>query len=85
MGNEFGQGREWNVNVSLDWHLMKEHWHQGVNLAVQDLNKLYKKLPSLYDLDFQPQGFEWIDCQDSDQSVLSYIRRSRDGSLLLWY
>jgi len=83
MGNEFGQGREWNVNVSLDWHLLKEHWHQGVNLAVQDLNKLYKKLPSLYDLDFQPQGFEWIDCQDSDQSVLSYIRRSRDGSFVI--
>jgi len=83
MGNEFGQGREWNVNVSLDWHLMKEHWHQGVKLAVQDLNKLYKKLSSLHDLDFQPQGFEWIDCQDSDQSVLSYIRRSKDGSFVI--
>ena len=83
MGNEFGQGREWNVNASLDWHLLSEHWHQGMKLAVHDLNQLYKHLPALHDLDFQPQGFEWVDCQDADQSVLSYIRRARDGSFII--
>lgn len=83
MGNEFGQGREWNVNASLDWHLLNEHWHQGVKLANHDLNQLYKYLPAFHDLDFQPQGFEWIDCQDADQSVLSYMRRARDGSFII--
>jgi 1,4-alpha-glucan branching enzyme len=83
MGNEFGQGREWNVNASLDWHLLDSHWHQGVKLASHDLNHLYANLPALHDLDFQPQGFDWIDCQDMDQSVLSYIRRARDGSFVL--
>ena len=83
MGNEFGQGREWNVNASLDWHLLNEHWHQGIKLATHDLNQLYKYLPAFHDLDFQPQGFEWIDCQDADQSVLSYMRRARDGSFVI--
>jgi 1,4-alpha-glucan branching enzyme len=83
MGNEFGQGKEWNVNASLDWHLLDSHWHQGVKLAVHDLNHLYARLDALHDLDFQPQGFDWIDCQDSDQSVLSYIRRARDGSFII--
>ena len=83
MGNEFGQGREWNVNASLDWHLLNEDWHQGIKLAVHDLNQLYKYLPAFHDLDFQPQGFEWVDCQDADQSVLSYVRRARDGSFIV--
>jgi 1,4-alpha-glucan branching enzyme len=83
MGNEFGQGREWNVNASLDWHLLNEHWHQGIKLAAHDLNQLYKYLPAFHDLDFQPQGFEWVDCQDADQSVLSYVRRARDGSFIV--
>ena len=83
MGNEFGQGREWNVNASLDWHLLDAHWHQGIKLACHDLNHLYAQLPALHDLDFQPQGFDWIDCQDADQSILSYIRRARDGSFVL--
>ncbi len=83
MGNEFGQGREWNVNASLDWHLLDSHWHQGVKLTSHDLNHLYTNLPALHDLDFQPQGFDWIDCQDVDQSVLSYIRRARNGSFVL--
>ncbi len=83
MGNEFGQGREWNVNASLDWHLLDSHWHQGIKLANHDLNHLYADLPALHDLDFQTQGFDWIDCQDADQSLLSYIRRARDGSFVL--
>jgi 1,4-alpha-glucan branching enzyme len=78
MGNEIAQGREWNVNRSLDWHLLETSWHQGVKLALHDLNHLYLNNAALHDLDFQPQGFEWIDCQDADQSVLSFIRKSRD-------
>ena len=83
MGNDFGQGREWNVNASLDWHLLDTHWHRGVQFASKDLNHLYRKLPSMHELDFEPQGFEWIDCYDSDQSVISYLRKARDGSFVL--
>ncbi len=83
MGNEFGQGREWNVNSSLDWHLLNERWHQGIKLANHDLNHLYKNLPALYELDFQPEGFEWIECQDTDQSVLSYVRRDRNEGFIV--
>lgn len=83
MGNEFGQGKEWNVNSSLDWHLLNEHWHQGIKLATHDLNHLYKNIPALHELDFQSKGFEWIECQDADQSVLSFIRRARDDSFVV--
>ncbi|MCB5184249.1 1,4-alpha-glucan branching protein GlgB [Methylobacillus gramineus] len=83
MGNEFGQGREWNVNASLDWHLLESHWHKGVQLLSRDLSQLYQHLPELHELDFDPQGFEWIDCNDSDQSIISYLRKSRDGSFVL--
>jgi 1,4-alpha-glucan branching enzyme len=89
MGNEFGQGREWNVNSSLDWHLLDEaaypgaYWHQGVLRANRDLSHLYANEPALHDLDFEQQGFEWIDCRDTDQSIISYIRRARDGSFVL--
>ncbi len=83
MGNEFGQGREWNVNSSLDWHLLNESWHQGIKLANHDLNHLYKNIPALHELDFQPEGFEWIECQDADQSVLSYVRRDRNQGFIV--
>jgi 1,4-alpha-glucan branching enzyme len=88
MGNEFGQGREWDVNTSLDWHLLEnndsgEQWHQGVLRANQDLNHLYAKLKALHDLDFDQEGFDWIDCRDSDQSVVSFIRRARDGAFVV--
>ena len=88
MGNEFGQGREWNVNSSLDWHLLNnEHtgheWHQGVKLASTDLNKLYQSTNALHTLDFEAQGFGWIDCHDSDQSIISYIRRGLDNSFVI--
>ncbi len=89
MGNEFGQGREWNVNSSLDWHLLDESayagakWHQGVQRASRDLNHLYANQAALHDLDFEQQGFDWIDCRDTDQSIISYIRQARDGSFVL--
>jgi len=88
MGNEFGQGREWNVNSSLDWHLLSNeyaghHWHQGVKQVNADLNKLYKEIPALYTLDFDHEGFDWIDCHDTDQSTISFIRRGLDNSVVL--
>lgn len=83
MGNEFAQGREWNVNSALDWYLLDNHWHQGVQKAVRDLNHLYLAIAALHELDFEGQGFEWIDCNDASHSTLSYIRRARDGSFVL--
>ena len=83
MGNEFAQGREWNVNDSLDWHLLENDLQQGVQLANRDLNALYRNIPALHDLDFESGGFEWIDCHDNEQSIISYIRRARDGSFAI--
>lgn len=83
MGNEFGQGREWNVNTPLDWSLLDIHWHSGVQHLMRDLGKLYKEVPALHEQDFVYQGFDWIDCHDSDQSIISYQRRARDGSVVL--
>lgn len=88
MGNEIGQGREWNVNSSLDWHLISNtheghEWHQGIKQINTDLNKLYKETNALYSLDFEVQGFEWIDCNDTDQSIISFIRRGTDNSFAI--
>jgi 1,4-alpha-glucan branching enzyme len=83
MGNEIAQGREWNVNSSLDWHLLENSLHQGVQNLTRDLNHQYSNLKCLHDLDFEPQGFDWIDCHDSDQSIISFIRRASDGSFAI--
>jgi 1,4-alpha-glucan branching enzyme len=78
MGCEFGQGEEWNHNKSLDWHLLDYPLQQGVQNVVRDLNHLYLSNPALYETDCFPEGFAWIDCHDSDNSVISYIRKARD-------
>lgn len=83
MGNEFAQGREWSVNRSLDWHLLDIDLHQGVKRLMHDINHLYVKADYLYDLDFDVQGFTWIDCHDSDQSVISFVRRARNGNFAI--
>ncbi len=83
MGNEFGQGREWNAGQELDWGLLQSHWHEGVQRCQRDLNRLYRQLPQLYELDFSHDGFAWIDCHDADQSVLSYLRRDRQGRAVI--
>ncbi len=79
MGGEFGQEREWNHDRSLDWHLLDDPLHEGVRRAVRDLNRLYRSVPALHELDCEPAGFEWIEANDSDSSVLAYLRRGRDG------
>ncbi|OAM53062.1 1,4-alpha-glucan branching enzyme [Methylovorus sp. MM2] len=83
MGNEFAQGREWNEGASLDWHLLDIPWHSGVQNMMRDLNHLYQRVSALHDLDFEQQGFDWIDCQDAEQSIISYIRRARDGRFII--
>ncbi len=77
MGGEFGQEREWNHDVGLDWHLLDDPMHRGVKRLVADLNRLYRELPALHELDCEQQGFEWIDCNDVEQSVFVWRRLGR--------
>jgi len=79
MGSELGQRNEWNHDASLDWHLLQYDAHRGVQRWIQDLNRLYREKSALYGLDFEPEGFRWIDCSDADSSVISLLRRSDDG------
>jgi len=80
MGNEFAQRREWAHDHSLDWHLCTLPAHAGVQRLVRDLNALYRATPALFELDYDPHGFEWIDWSDRDNSVFSWIRRDRAGN-----
>jgi 1,4-alpha-glucan branching enzyme len=82
MGCEFGQWREWNHDASLDWHLLDGPLHAGLQRFVEDLNRLYTSEKALHEVDFEPDGFEWIDCSDYESSVISLIRRARDGDWL---
>jgi 1,4-alpha-glucan branching enzyme len=75
MGGEFGQWREWSHEASLDWHLLGQAPHAGVQRWAQDLNRLYRSEPALHELDCEPSGFEWIDCNDTEQSTLAFLRR----------
>ena len=75
MGGEFGQWNEWNHETGLDWHLLEQEPHQGLQRWVRDLNHLYREQPALHELDFQREGFDWIDFHDWEKSVLSFIRR----------
>ena len=74
MGAEFAQRNEWDQGAQLDWHLLEHASHHGVLDLVRDLNRLYRDDPALYQREFENQGFEWIDCHDASQSVLSYLR-----------
>jgi 1,4-alpha-glucan branching enzyme len=78
MGCEFGQGTEWNSTQVLDWYVLEYAFHQGLQRLVKDLNRVYGQSPALYQHDFESRGFEWIDCHDAQDSVLSYLRRSDD-------
>jgi 1,4-alpha-glucan branching enzyme len=78
MGSEFGQWREWNHDLSLDWHLLTDAPHAAIRRFVQDLNWHYAAQPALYERDFVPEGFRWIDPNDSDHSVVSFVRYAKD-------
>ena len=77
MGADIGQWREWNHDASLDWHLLQDPRHQGVQRWLADLNRLYRDEPALHELDCDPGGFEWIDCQDSENSVVMILRKAK--------
>ncbi len=78
MGNEIGQWSEWNHDSGLDWALLDYPLHQGLHRWVRDLNTLLRGEPALHELDNDPAGFAWIDCNDSQQSILSFIRRGKN-------
>jgi 1,4-alpha-glucan branching enzyme len=78
MGCEFGQWEEWNHDASLSWHLLQWDSHKGVQAFVRDLNGLCKASPALHEVDFRPEGFEWIDFHDVDHSIVSFLRRAKD-------
>ena len=79
MGGEFGQWREWDHDESLDWHLLDYQRHTELQKWVKDLNRVYRSEPALHELDCSPAGFEWIDCSDAEQSVISFIRKGRSA------
>ena len=86
MGGEFGQTREWNHDASLDWDLLEMGpYHRGLRQLVRDLNGLYRSQPALHQVDFEPEGFRWIDCNDWEGSVISFLRLARNpGDFLVF-
>ncbi len=83
MGGEIAQRQEWKHDSSIDWHLLKHDSHKGVQSVVRDLNKLYASEPAMHQLDNQPGGFEWVDCADAANSVLSFIRKGKNEDIIL--
>jgi 1,4-alpha-glucan branching enzyme len=83
MGAELATPREWQHDSELDWTLEQSASHAGVRRWVKDLNALYRSEPALWQRDFSPEGFEWIDCSDTDNSVLSFVRRDASGRRLV--
>ncbi len=83
MGAEMAQWTEWNHDESLDWHLLQYDRHRQVQDWLRQINALYRSRPQLYEMDFEPGGFSWIDCTDADNSVLSFIRRDKKKASLV--
>jgi 1,4-alpha-glucan branching enzyme len=83
MGGEFGQWREWSHESSLEWQLTSDPGHAGIQRLVADLNGLMRREPALHDLDVHIDGFEWVDANDSNQSVASYLRKGKEGDPVL--
>ncbi len=83
MGGEFGQRLEWNYDTGLEWPVLNEPNHQGLQRAVKDLNQLYRHEPALHENDFEAGGFEWIDASDTENCVLSFIRKAKTSDEFL--
>jgi 1,4-alpha-glucan branching enzyme len=83
MGADLGEWDEWNHDRSLDWHLLGEKANAGVNAWVRDLNREYHKNPALHDLDFNSNGFAWVNMGDAGSSIISFIRNGRGGEKVL--
>jgi 1,4-alpha-glucan branching enzyme len=85
MGCEFGQWSEWSHDRSLDWHLLEYAPHEGIRRLVRDLNRLYQSEPAMHELDCDGGGFAWVDCNDAEHSVVSFLRRGKNpGEALLF-
>jgi 1,4-alpha-glucan branching enzyme len=83
MGSEFGQRREWQHEESLEWHVLQYPLHAGLQKWVRDLNRFYRATAALFELDFSPEGFQWIDCSDAEASVIAFLRKDRAGRPVL--
>ncbi len=84
MGSEFGQWNEWNCMAPLDWNLLDYPSHRGVSNLVRDLNRILREEPAMHEVDFEWQGFEWVDLHDWQASVISFLRKDRHGGPVLW-
>src|SRR4029077_7997333 len=84
MGGEFGQWREWNHDAELDWHLLQAPRHDGLRRLGQHLNYIDKTEPALWQCDDSYEGFDWIDFHDADHSVVSFLRKSREGEAIVF-
>ncbi|MGH7127953.1 MAG: alpha amylase C-terminal domain-containing protein, partial [Planctomycetaceae bacterium] len=78
MGGEFGQWTEWNHDAQLDWALFGHQYHDSLRRYIGDLNHMYKSQPALYETDFESAGFEWVQCDDWQNSVFAFIRKAHD-------
>ncbi|MCC6398047.1 MAG: 1,4-alpha-glucan branching protein GlgB [Bacteroidetes bacterium] len=83
MGNELGQWREWSHEESVEWHVLAYPYHRGIQRWVKDLNALYRSSPQLYDRDFSNEGFSWVDFHDWENSVISFLRKDKEGRPML--
>ena len=83
MGGEFGQKREWQHDESLEWHVLQYPLHAGMRNWVRDLNAFYQNEPALFTIDFSREGFEWVTCDDADNSVVAFLRRGERWEDLL--
>jgi 1,4-alpha-glucan branching enzyme len=83
MGGEFGQRREWQHDESLEWNVLQYPLHAGAQRWMRDVNRFYRSTPALYELDFSNEGFQWVDCNNADLSVIVFLRRGRSGELAL--
>jgi len=83
MGNEFGQTREWSEARELDWAEAQRPEHAGIRALQRDLNLRYRDCAALHELDHEPGGFQWLDCNDAAQSTLSFLRRARNGACVV--
>jgi len=82
MGAEFAQTSEWSEARSIDWHLLDQPDHAGMQRLVGDLNRTYRSISALWSADTEPAGFSWIDANDAPGNVFSFFRRGKDGSVL---
>jgi len=85
MGGEFGQWKEFNHDEAIEWYLLKRPSHKGIQQWVRDLNHLMQNEPAMYELDHDQQGFQWIDCNDSANSVITFTRQGNDPAEVLLF